>query len=62
MQHPRLRANTDVIVKVGMEAYMAASGQCWWSDNGCLMTRGLHDDKDIGIPTHSCQRYASLVG
>ena len=34
-----------------MDAYMAAGGRCWWSDNDCFTTRGLCDDKDVGIPT-----------
>ena len=51
MQHPGLRANTDVIVRVDMERFMAAGGVGWWTDNNCFQTRGLFDDKEIGIPT-----------
>ena len=45
-----LRAGTDVIVKIDGECYMQAGGVGWWTENICMQTRGLHDDRDKGIP------------
>ena len=44
--HPELRHGTEVVVKVDARYYLTAGGVGWWTENICMQTRGLDEDRD----------------